>query len=205
MDLLHGTRSSSSSNSRHGLLHYRRPLQRAAGIHLSRRSMTTARPGYQRNPNPQHPLFDPRRQSHLQVIHQPQMARSSLTRVKSAERGSRDVAISSVTYGFTQASGHSYAPSRAAGRNSFRYVVQNFRIVPHVVLMYTFTLESAQRWTYICVYIPGRSPTAANIQGVIRRLVIRVHLRVIEEHIQANVHINVKILSAKRRSPGELH
>jgi hypothetical protein len=76
-------------------------------------------------------------------------------------------------------------------------------IVPHVDLTCTFVPNSDPRWTYICVYIPGRSRTAASIQDVTRRLVIRVRLRGTEEHTQANVHISVKIPSAKRRSPGE--
>jgi Zinc finger, C2H2 type len=62
---------------------------------------------------------------------------------------------------------------------------------------------SAPPWTYICVYILGRSPTAANIQDVTRRLVIQVHLRGTEEPTQANGHISVKIPSVKRRLPGE--
>ncbi len=70
-------------------------------------------------------------------------------------------------------------------------------------LMCTFVLDSAPPWTYICVYIPERSRMAASIQDVTRRLVIRVHLRGTEEHTQANVHINVKIPSVKRRLPGE--
>src|SRR6266852_9518149 len=133
MGLLHSTRNSNSSSNSNDILHYRSPPQR---VHPSRRSMTTARPSYQRNLKPQHPLFGPLGLSHLQVTHQPQMARSTHMRVKSAERGSRGEAIFFVTCGYTQASAHSYALSQVAGRNSFRYVVQTFRIVPHVDLMY---------------------------------------------------------------------
>ena len=69
--------------------------------------------------------------------------------------------------------------------------------------MFTFIPDSAPRWTYICVYILGRSPTAASIQDVTSRLVIQAHLRGTEEHTQANGHISVKIPSVKRRLPGE--
>jgi Zinc finger, C2H2 type len=69
----------------------------------------------------------------------------------------------------------------------------------------TIIPDSAPRWTYICVYIPERSPMAASIQDVTRRLVIQVHSRGTEEHTQANGHISVKILSVKRRLPGERH
>ena len=74
-----------------------------------------------------------------------------------------------------------------------------------VDLMWAFILDSAPRWTYICVYIPGRNRTAASIQGVTRHLVTQVHLRGTEEHTQANVHINAKTPSAKRRLQGERH
>ena len=73
----------------------------------------------------------------------------------------------------------------------------------HVNLMCAFITDSAPRWKYICVYILGRNPMAASIQDVTRRLVIQVRLLGTEEHTQANGHINVKILSVKRRSPGE--
>ena len=153
MGLLHGTRSNSSSsnnNNNNNNIHYRPPPRR---VHLSRRSMTTARPSYQRNLNPQHPLFGPLRPS-LQVTCQLQMPRSIHTRVRSAERGSRGVAICSVTYGYTQASAHSYALSQVAGRNSFRYVVQNFRIIPHVDLMCARSYRIAIRvgCTHACTY-----------------------------------------------------
>ena len=67
----------------------------------------------------------------------------------------------------------------------------------------TFIPDSDPRWMYTCVYILGRSPTAASIQDVTRRLVIQVHLRGTEEHTQANGHISVKIPSVKRRLRGE--
>ena len=68
-----------------------------------------------------------------------------------------------------------------------------------------FIPDSAPRWTYICVYILGRSPTAVSIQDATRRLVIQVHLRGTEEHTQANGRISVKIRSVKRHLPGERH
>jgi hypothetical protein len=89
------------------------------------------------------------------------------------------------------------------GKKFIQVCRSNLCIVLHVDLACKFISDSDPRWTYTCVYIPGRSRTAASIQDVTRRLVIRVHLRGTEEHTQANVHINVKILSAKRRSPGE--
>lgn len=199
MSLLHCTRSSSRNN----MTLYQPPLRRAAAIRSSRRSMTSARLCSPHNLNPQYPLFGLRGRSHLQVTHQPQMARSNHTRVKNVESDSRGAAIYSGTCGYTLVSGHLYALSQVAGRSLSRYVVQTFRIVPHVDLMCLFILDSAPRWMYICVYIPGRSRTAASIQDVTRLLAIRVHLRDTEERTQGNVHISVKIPSAKRRSPGE--
>ena len=89
------------------------------------------------------------------------------------------------------------------GKKFIQVCRSNLCIVLHVDLMCLFILDSAPRWTYICVYTPGRSRTAASIQDVTRLLVIRVHLHDTEERTQANVHISVKIPSAKRRLPGE--
>jgi hypothetical protein len=89
------------------------------------------------------------------------------------------------------------------GKKFIQVCRSNLCIVPHVDLMCLFILDSAPRWTYICVYTPGRSRTAASIQDVTRLLVIRVHLHDTEERTQANVHISVKIPFAKRRLPDE--
>jgi hypothetical protein len=179
------------------------PTTHSAAIHPSRRSMTTVCPAFRAISILNIHYSGPKGPS-LQVIHRPQMPRNTHTRVKSAERGSRGAAICSVTYGYTQASAHSYALSQVAGRSSFRYVVQkgSYRTACGLDVC-TFILNSAPRWMYICVYILGRSRTAASIQDVTRRLVIQVHLRGTEEHTQANGHISVKIPSVKRRLPGE--
>ena len=64
---------------------------------------------------------------------------------------------------------------------------------------------SVPLFMYILVYTLVKSPTAANIQDVVRHLVIRVVWHVIGGHTPANDPINAKIQVAKKHSPVGQH